>query len=83
MQRVLKRADEDAAAVVVGDLALFDERHGCHQRLNGTAIVTYTFSQQCHCQSHTTYGYGHQTAGGQTGTSLALGGSRWVSDFPG
>jgi len=63
VQRVLKRADEDTAAVVVGDLALFDERHGRHQRLNGTAIITYTLSQQC--QSHTTYGYGHQRAGGQ------------------
>lgn len=42
MQRVLQRADEDTAAVVVGDLALLNQRHRCHQRLNRTAIVTYT-----------------------------------------
>ena len=39
MQRVLQRADEDLTAVVVGDFALFDERDGRHQCLDGARVL--------------------------------------------
>ena len=41
METVLKRAYEDFAAVVSRHLGLFDQRDGCHQGLDGAAIVSW------------------------------------------
>lgn len=47
MEGVLKRADQDLAPLVVGNLGLLDEGYCCDQSLNGTGVIGS--AGVCHC----------------------------------
>jgi hypothetical protein len=47
MQCVLQGADEDLAAIIVGDLALLDEGNGSDQGLYGARVLSCNISFTC------------------------------------